>query len=85
MMKFLALTLHLLAKITLTLISSSGVTGCVQKVNLLPSSSCMRYVGYSKNRLLYVEIIAFYSKIRDTFLCVKRLYIKVMLLKNFLD
>ena len=33
-MKFLTLTLHLLAKITLTLISSSAVTGCVQKANL---------------------------------------------------
>ena len=32
-MKFLALTLYLLARITLTLISSSAITGCFQKVN----------------------------------------------------
>ena len=33
MMKFLALTLYLLARITLTLISSSAITVCFQKVN----------------------------------------------------
>ena len=33
MMKLLALTLYLLARITLTLISSSAITGCFQKVN----------------------------------------------------
>ena len=32
-MKFLALTSHLLAKITLTLISSFATTGCFQKLN----------------------------------------------------
>ena len=33
MMKFLALTLYLLARITLTLISSSAIFGCFKKVN----------------------------------------------------
>ena len=33
MMKFLALTSHLLARITLTLISSFAITVCFQKVN----------------------------------------------------
>ena len=33
MMKFLALTLYLLARITLTLISSSAIIGCFQKLN----------------------------------------------------
>ena len=33
MMKFLTLTLYLFARITLTLISSSPVTGCFQKFN----------------------------------------------------
>ena len=33
MMKFLALTLDLLARKTLTLISSFPITGCFQKVN----------------------------------------------------
>ena len=33
MMKFLALTLYLLATITLTLISSSAIIGCFQNVN----------------------------------------------------
>ena len=32
-MKFLVLTLYFLARITLTLISSSVITGCFQKVN----------------------------------------------------
>ena len=33
MMKFLALTLYLLARVTLTLISSFAITSCFQKVN----------------------------------------------------
>ena len=33
MMKFLALTLYLLARITLTLISSSAIIGCFKKVD----------------------------------------------------
>ena len=33
MMKFFALTLYLLARITLTLISSSSIIGCFQNVN----------------------------------------------------
>ena len=33
MMKFLALTSHLLARITLTLMSSFAITSCFQKVN----------------------------------------------------
>ena len=33
MMKFLALTLYLLAGITLTLISSTAIIGCFQKAN----------------------------------------------------
>ena len=33
MMKFLALTLYLLARITLTLISSSAIISCFQKDN----------------------------------------------------
>ena len=33
MMEFLALTSYLLARITLTLMSSFAITGCFQKVN----------------------------------------------------
>ena len=33
-MKFLALTLYLLARITLTLISFSAIIGCFQKLNI---------------------------------------------------
>ena len=33
MMKFLALTVYLVARITLTLISSPAIFGCFQKVN----------------------------------------------------
>ena len=32
-MKFLAKTLHLLARITLALISSSAIIGCYEKIN----------------------------------------------------
>ena len=34
MMKFFALILYLLARITLTLVSSSAITGCFQKFNI---------------------------------------------------
>ena len=72
MMKFLALALYLLARITLTLISNSAITGCFQKVNFQEfylvneTLSCqlhfyMRHVSYSKNRLIYVKIIAFHK------------------------
>ena len=43
MMKFLALTLYLLARVTLTLISASDIIACFQKVNLYA------LVSYSKN------------------------------------
>ena len=70
MMKFLALALHFLARITLTLISSSVITGCFQKLNfqefnlviwnfLLPYAFLYVLVSYSKNSLLYVKDIAF--------------------------
>ena len=37
MMKFLALTLHLVARITLTLISSRAIIGCFQSVSHMHS------------------------------------------------
>ena len=57
MMKFLALTSYLLARITLTLISSFAITGCFHKVNFyefnlvilnfeLHLHSCMYYVSF---------------------------------------
>ena len=60
MMKFLALTSYLLARITLTLISSFAITSCFQKVNfprfnLVHLHSRTRYVRFLKNSLFYVE------------------------------
>ena len=66
-MKFLALTTYLLARRTLTLISSFAVPVVFKKsifsnLYVLISTlsyhlhSCMRYVSYQKNRLFYVEI-----------------------------
>ena len=59
-MKFLALTLHLLARITLTLILSFAITGCFQKLHFqlfklvilnfeLPSSFLYALCELSKN------------------------------------
>ena len=70
MMKLLALALYFLARITLTLISSSVITGCFQKLNfqefnlviwnfLLPYAFLYVLVSYSKNSLLYIKDIAF--------------------------
>ena len=58
MMKLLALTSHLLARITLTLISSVAIAGCFQKVNFQGFSlDILKLVvlkSYIKNRLFYV-------------------------------
>ena len=81
-MKFLSLNLHLLARITLTLIPSSAIIGCFQKVNFQGFNSRIRHVSYSKNRWnggqvrFYVEIQRF-RKIRDSLLCVTNRCIKV--------
>ena len=47
-MKFLALTLHLVARITLTLISSPAASSHLH--------FRVSHVSYSKNRLFYLEI-----------------------------
>ena len=76
-MKFLALTLYLLATITLTLISSSAITRsfqnvCCQRFSLViwnfefPSPFLYALVSYSKNNLFYNVLV----KIRDSLLCV---------------
>ena len=67
MMKFLALTSYLLARITLTLMSSFAITSCFQKVNFqafnllilnfeLPSAFLYALRELLENRLFYVEI-----------------------------
>ena len=87
-MKFLALTLYLLARITLTLISSSAIIGCFQKLNFqgfnlviwnfeLPSEFLYALVSYSKNSLFYVKKYSVLLKIRDSLLCVTNRCIKV--------
>ena len=71
MMKFLALTLYLLARITLTLISSTAIIGCFQKSNFhgfnsvisnfeFPYAFLNVLVSYSKNSMFYVKNIAFW-------------------------
>ena len=58
MMKLLVLTSHLLARITLTLISSFAIAGCFQEVNFQGFSlDILKLVvlkSYIKNRLFYV-------------------------------
>ena len=76
MMKFLALTLYFLARITLTLITSFAITGCFQKVSFqgfnlvilnfeLPSAFLYALCELLENRLFYVEIIEL-GKIRES-------------------
>ena len=88
MMIFLALTLYLLARITLTLISSSANVGSFQKFNFqrfnfvignleLRSAFFHTLVSYSKKSLLYVKKYSVWVKIRDKLLCVAARYGKV--------
>ena len=68
MIKFLAFTLYLLARITLTLISFSAIFSFFKKKTIFRDltqlfetlschmHSCMRHLSYSKNRLFYMEI-----------------------------
>ena len=65
MIKSLTWTLFLLARITLTLTSSSAIIGCFQNVNfqgfnlvILNFEFPLRRISYSKNRPFYVEIIS---------------------------
>ena len=88
MMKLLALTLYLLARITLTLISLSVITGCFQKVKFqgfnlvilnfeLPSAflyaSCELFEQYA----VLCGNNSILLKIRDSLLYVTNLFIKV--------
>ena len=63
-MEFLAWTSHLLAKITLTLISSFAITGYFQKVNFQGSNLVILKVSFlcGNNSVLV--------KIKDSLLCV---------------
>ena len=87
-MRFLALTLYLMARITLTLISSLTIIGCFRKVNFqgfnlvtrnfessaFLSASFLSASFYSKNRLFYVEIQRFSENQGKFSLCNKPLY-----------
>ena len=87
MMKFLALTLYLLARTTLTLISSSAIIVSFQKVSFqgfnlvienfeLPSAFLYALVSYSENSVLcrkYGVLV----KIMYSLLCVTNCCIKV--------
>ena len=77
-MKFLALTLYLLVRITLTLISSPSIVGCFRKINFqgfnlshLHSRVC--HVSCPKNMWKYTVLV----KIRESLLCVTNRSIKV--------
>ena len=70
MMKSLALTSDLLARATLTLISSFAITSCFQKINFqgfnlvilnfeLPSAFLYALCELLEKKLFYVEIIVF--------------------------
>ena len=70
MTKFLALTLYLLVRITLTLVSTTTIIGCFQNWNFqgfnvvlwnfeLPSEFLYALLSYSKNGLFYVKDRAF--------------------------
>ena len=82
-MRFLALTLYLMARITLILISSLTIIGCFRKVNFqgfnlvtrnFESSAFLSASFYSKNRLFYVEIQRFSENQGKFSLCNKPLY-----------
>ena len=79
-MKFLALTLYLLARITLTLISSFAITDCFQNVNFqrytlvilnfeLPSAFLYALFSYGNHSVLV--------KISGSLLCERNRCIKV--------
>ena len=87
-MNFVALTLHLLARIALTLISSTAIISCFHKLNFqgfnfviwnfeLPPELLYALVSYSKNSLFYVKKYTFLLKIKDSLLCVTNYCIKV--------
>ena len=88
MTKFLALTLSLLVRITLTLISYSAIISCFQKLKFqgfnlvvwnfeLPFAFLHALVSYSRNSLFYVKKCSVLLKIRNSLLCVTNLCIKV--------
>ena len=78
MMKFLALTLYLLARLTEALILASAIVGCFSKVNFQKGIDlyeilscflkfCINHMGHLKNRLFGVEIIARLEKLGTCF------------------
>ena len=88
MMKFLALTSYLLARIKLTLISSFAITGCFQKVNFqgsnlvilnfeLPSAFLYALCELFEKQAALCGNNSVLVKIRDSLLCVTNRYINV--------
>ena len=83
-MKFLALISYLLARITLTLISSFAITGCFQKVNFQGFNFViLKFVLLSAFLYVLCELFekcrnnSVLVKIRDSLLCVTNRCIKV--------
>ena len=88
MIKLLALTLYLLARITLNLISSSAITGCFQKANFqgfnlvilnfeLPSAFLYASCELIEKYAVLCGNNSVLVKIRDSLLCVTNWCIKV--------
>ena len=88
MIKVLALISELLARITLTLISSFAITGCFQKVNFqgfnlvilnfeLPSAFLYALCELFEKQAVLCENNSVLVKIRDSLLCVANRCIKV--------
>ena len=89
MMKFLALTLDLLARITLTLILSFAITGCFQKVNFqgfnsvvlnfeLPAAFLYALYELFKKYAVLCGNNSALVKIRDSLLYATNCFIKVI-------
>ena len=88
MMKFLALTFYLLARITLTLISSFAITGCFQKFNFqgfnlvvlnfkLPSAFLYALCELFEIEAVLCQNNSVLVKVRDSLFCVTNGCIKV--------
>ena len=88
MMKFLALTFYFLARIILTLISSSAITDCFQKVNFqgfnfvilsfeLPSAFLYASCELFEKQAVLCGNNSVLLKIRDSLLCVTNRCIEV--------
>ena len=85
-MKFLALTLYLVVRITLTLISSPAIIGCFRKASFqgfnlvignFQLSAFLRFMGVIRKISCFVWKYSVFGKTRESSLCATNRYIKV--------